>query len=320
MFTPAACMHRIRQFTQLSFAIKIDADSELPEKYCSPCEPAVYPRDGQPVCEDWESDVRSWHPVTGGLTIPLVFDKGVKQPFTVHTVELTHARCSAIGYLISEARAKIRPNLYSKDKKIARENVMAARARGESVTTQVDCPIVAFVCDTSVAALTEGVGPQAARILQVPILMLECSYLGAEMEAEATRRGHVAWSALFPLVKDKLLANRARKVAAAAAFTDAVSCSADIESETTTATTTTDTISGELMPYFTLILIHFSLRYTDKDIIDFFLSESGFESVVARPKDSNTTGNVTACVHAKQSPPADIVLWLDSGIVQLDVA
>lgn len=408
VFAPASCMHRIRQFTQLSFAIKVDCDSDLPDMYCPPCEqPLVprpfpvapklnssqsstlsdvsfnelsYPQDGQAIFDPWEEKVRRWHPVIGGLTLPLYFGKthAHQQPFIVQTATLSHGRCAAVGYILSEQRTRLRPDLVSSDPKAAVTNILAAKARGEAVDESYYSPIVSFVCDTSVAALTEGVGPQAELIMSSPVLILECSYLAADMEEEAQHRGHVVWSKLFPLVKDKMLRNRARKVqaaatAAAAASTTVVdggtsgntpdTASSDTTSDTTSDSTTDDSndTTGYIdptAPYFTLILIHFSLRYSDADILKFFLSETGFESVTMRETNKTTateteteTGipmdaSVAAASGADEdksktkvkgkaktkgkkngsaapappAPPADIILWLDSGVVELDVA
>lgn len=326
-------MFRIRQFAQLSFAIKIDIDSELPEMYCPPCEPVagMHPRDGKPIYQPHEESVRRWHPVVGGLEVDLLFGRGRKQPFVVRTVELSHARCSAVGYILSERKSKLRRDLYNTDANIAREAVIAAKARGEQVTVEVDCPIVAFICDTSVAALTRGTGPQAELILSSPILMIECSYLAADMEEEAAHRGHIVWTALFPLVKDKLLRNRDRK-----ARKIPISMSSDVTDSSIIGEKTHESVSNlESEPYFTLILIHFSLRYTDTDIINFFLTESGFSCVTARKQNievlevSSAGDNINSVGQVKKKglrsgaemgPPADIVLWLDSGVVELDVA
>lgn len=91
---------------------------------------------------------------------------------------------------------------------------------------------------------------------------------------------------------------------------------------TSTSSSGTDTTDSSAVaadaPYFTLILIHFSLRYTDAEIIKFFLTESGFHSVVARTEVEGSDSDTPKGGHG--GPPADIVLWLDSRIVQLDVS
>ena len=91
--------------------------------------------------------------------------------------------------------------------------------------------------------------------------MVECTYLDRGMEGEAERRGHICWSQLLPVISSRLAANAKH----------------------------------------TWILIHFSLRYTDQQVSEFF-----------------SDGERCGARFAKEGAgPPDVVLWLDSGVCEL---
>lgn len=294
IFAPSKVINRLREFVQLSFSVKVDYDKEVPPHYCTPAR--VYADDGEPVFEDWEAHSRRWRPVAAGLTIPVGTGKGNKQIIVVQTVLLFHNKCSTVGYIISERRSKVRQDLEGRDKKETAANVMLAKSRGELVKVDVDRPIMAFICDTTIDAITTG--PHAHLILSTPVVAIECTYLDAAMELEATSRGHICWSQLCPIAAAKL------------------SCLTDLP--------------------FSLILMHFSLRYSDSDILAFFTNPelNGLGEVSMR----RTNGTVISsssipalestdmvCEPQKSASscdsihpgPCHVLLWLDSGLEEI---
>jgi len=81
--------------------------------------------------------------------------------------------------------------------------VKAAKARGEEINESVpvpEQPRLAFVLDTTIEALIHEKSPTAERILQCPVIMIECSYLEDSKEQEAVKRGHVWWGGLLPFI------------------------------------------------------------------------------------------------------------------------
>lgn len=286
IFAPAKVVNRLREFAQLSYSMKVDYDQVVPDNYCMPCK--ISSDDGAPVYESWEESKRRWRPVRGGLKVPVGLGKSAKQIFAISTVALFHKRCSTIGYVFSERKSKLMPHLEGSDKKGTAANVMAAKSRGEAVTMEIDIPILAFICDTSIDALSTG--PDANIILSVPLLMIECTYLEPSMEFEAASRAHICWSQLCPIVKQK--------------FEELARSS------------------------FSLVLFHFSLRYSDNDIISYFLNSelSNMGDVILRRRNGTVvqsdgilrTDECSDSLHEKCDwGPCHIVLWLDSGIEEL---
>lgn len=291
IFAPAKVINRLREYAQLSFSMKVDYDLEVPPHYCTP--PRIFSNDGEPVYAPWEETKRRWRPVEGGLTVPVAFGKGGKQIMVIQTVTLLHNRCSTIGYLIFEKKSKLMPHLEGIDKKTTTANVMQAKSRGEAVTMDVNSPVMAFICDTSIEAVTTG--DESSLILSMPALMIECTYLEESMNAEATKRGHVCWSQLCPVVISKL--RQLREVP------------------------------------FTAILIHFSLRYTDGDIVAFFMNPdlNGLGRIARRKTAGVVTFEYTEGTfslygdsgeaHKRSNTveygPCHLVLWLDSGVEEI---
>lgn len=256
IFSPAKTMHRLRELVQLSFSMKVNHDEEVPERYCAPC--ATLIEDGTPVFEPWEASVRIWRPVVPGLTIPINVGKKGKSKYVIQTTTLYH-NCTAVGYVISELKSKVRPDLLGEEDRITQCNVKAAKSRGEEVTIDYLSTVCSYICDTNIDALS--IGPDAALMLNSPVIIVECTYLDREMEGEARKRGHICWSELLPILKSRI----------------------------------------HFGP-FTAVLMHFSLRYSDEEIIRFFNSQIGMGEMV----DSGAS-------ECDISAPPHIILWLDSG-------
>lgn len=256
IYSPFPTINRLRQFTQLSFSIKVDEDDEVPDRYCAPC--AITCGDGLPCFEPYEEKTCHWHAVVPDLHLPLTCGKKGKQQFSIHTVKLYHT-CTAIGYILSQRHSKLRPDLQHSDPNATAAAVKSARQAGEDINIAIDIPIVAYICDTDIRALT--IGPHANHILDCPVVIVECTYLEEEMKSEADRRGHITWSDL------------AQVIATSAAAT-------------------------------TFILIHFSLRYSDTSIVEFFMQRSGLP---------------LRRLNEDESHIPRVILWLDSGICKFTI-
>lgn len=276
IIAPAAIIHRLRQFTQLSWAIKVDEDSYLPPDYEGPSE---VDREQVLTCissddttwvhfSEQQDSHKSWRGVKAGCSMELSVGKKNSSPIMIHTVELFHGLCTSVGYILSipsTERKCLKPHLQGATKKETAENVKRARVNGEEINTTItipETPQLAFVLDTTVDALNESRSKTATQIIACPIIMIECTYLEDSKQEEAMKRGHIWWGGLLPYVKK---------------------CYNQQESQPTT-----------------WVLVHFSLRYSDQEIIEFFQKET--QSHIRL--DSNP---------AHSSRPPDIVLWLDSG-------
>lgn len=285
VFTPREVAGRMCQYAQLSWAMKADWGAPLAERYAAPTADMLAAMasaaTGDTVADaSGGSRFRVWRPVdttsSAGPSppegVPVVVGRkaasGVGTKIIIHAVKCFHT-VSTAGYVLSERRNKLRPDLMVEgDKKATGAAVKAAKARGETTTVESDVRRLAFLCDTTTEVL-EADAETAALIASCPVVMIECTYLGADMDAEAAKRGHIGWLGYRGL-------------------SDYVRRSPDDQ---------------------TWVLIHFSLRYSDNDILEFF-------------SDTASCGDAFT-----RSPPADdakrpprVVLWLDSGVVELWVA
>ena len=156
---------------------------------------------------------------------------------------------------------------------------MQAKKNGTAITVETKVPIVGYLCDTTTEALR--LPTQAALIANCPVKLVECTYLGGELEAEALKRHHVAWGGelgLYHLVAESI-----------------------IRAPTT------------------WVLIHFSLRHSDTEISAFFADPSLCGLRLQRSPPSPPAATTAPPVEGpgSHSPPPLVVLWLDAGIVQL---
>lgn len=297
IFVPSEVIHRLREFIQLSFSMKIDYNDDLPLRYCPPC--VTSPVDGV-IFETWEEHSHHWHPVSPLTCIPLALGKSKNKTFCVHTVHMQH-RCSCVGYIIQRKKLKILAKYLSTDKRVAAQNIQTAKASGENVHYEHSQTIIAFLCDTSIEALS-GEGPHIDQIFSSPVVMVECTYLHEDMLGEANKRGHITWGNSLSIIVQNALSN--------AKVTRETKCD---NPTSETVNTTPDSYTVNTTPdSYTFILMHFSLRYKDEEIVDFFLTNSGM-------------GEIRYCTNSRskgdaQSRPLTaphVILWLDSGIQEL---
>lgn len=133
---------------------------------------------------------------------------------------------------------------------------------------------------------TEGV---LKSIFSTPIIMIECTYLHNDMETEAEKRGHVVWSYLRPIISQQFHPIN------------------QINNNNNNNNNEIKENENQNNFHKTFILIHFSLRYSDSEIVSFFMNseECGLLNPSQTPPHDNT-----------ELPP-HIILWLDTGLVRL---
>ena len=125
----------------------------------------------------------------------------------VRALQLFHGRCSSVGYLLSipaGTKKKLRADLVGSTKQESAANVQNAKSRSEEINETVhvpEQPKLAFVLDTTIEALQVEKSSTAQRILECPVIMIECTYLEDTKEQEAECRGHVWWGGLVTFVK-----------------------------------------------------------------------------------------------------------------------
>lgn len=276
IFAPATTVHRLRQFVQVSWAVKVDIGEDLPDFYEPPPDGDRNPVPGSVL--EGDLPFRIWRPCDSETETVIHAGKKATMPVAVQSLKLFHGRCTSVGYLISSPPQKIkkvRPDLVGSNKKETGKNVKAARERGEEVNVEVEepeKPHFAFVLDTTIEALQEDRSSTAKMILNCPSVMIECTYLEDAFKDEARKRGHIYWGELVPYVTNS--ARRKMNVG----------------------------ISQ------TWYLVHFSLRYTEEQIVDFFADEGRCKMKLHSSQEEETKVN---------SSPPDVVLWLDSGPKEL---
>ena len=230
VFAPGSIIHKIKQFTQLSWSVKVDEGQALPESYKPPPKSERFPGDN----DIFEDQFRNWHAVVPETSRVIKVGKKWNTDLCIRTLKQFHGLCTSIGYTLSipaTTKKKLRLSLVGATKQETSTNVKAAMARGEAINEIVavpEQPILAFVLDTTIDALIPEKSPTSSDIIKCPIIMIECTYLEDEKEQEAERRGHVWWGGLLPFVKSSYGSGK------------------------------------------TWVLVHFSLRYTDEQIIEFF--------------------------------------------------
>ena len=285
ILAPANIVHRLRSYAQLSWAVKVDIDSPLPDRYAPPPESERSPPAGTALAPEGDLPFRVWRPCDHSTSLTLQVGKKNKTSVQIQCLQLFHKECSTIGYLLSipaHTVKKVRPDLVGATKQETGKNVQAARARGEDIQVLVQEPErakLAFVLDTTIEALMESESNTARSILQCPVIIIECTYLEESMIGEARKRGHICWHELLPFVAKSV--HRRRQLA-----------------------------TGFQQ---TWILVHFSLRYMDEQILQFFEDETQSKLHLEPPPPPTAADDKSN----KQRSPPDIVLWLDDGPMKL---
>lgn len=264
IFLPLPVFTRVRDFCQITFGMHHDE-----RRFGHPMEAQGLRRSevapGAELCSEnfQEGAHRLWRPVVPGMKVPVSMSNSGRDVIEVNVVKCFHS-VPTCGYVLAERRRRVRPDLIRDTKKETEENVKRAKRAGEQVNVNVSVPLLAFLLDTTVQVLEHDVA-QSDLIYSCPVIMIECSYLEREMEDEARRRKHTVWTELVPFVRHSI----------------------------------TEAMAKGTNPN-TWVLIHFSLRYREPDILEFF---ENMKSLGERLP--------------PQERPPNLVLWLDSGIVEM---
>lgn len=101
ILAPASIFYRLRQFAQLSWAVKVDDGQDLRDVYLPRPESERF--DENVV---FETEHMRWHAVVANATIELSVDKKCKTSLSVRTLKLFHNQCTSVGYLLSTPPAE----------------------------------------------------------------------------------------------------------------------------------------------------------------------------------------------------------------------
>jgi hypothetical protein len=173
-------MKRLRQFVALSFAIKVDEGSELPDRYSFPPS-EVETLEGPATYAPWESETHRWYGVTPSMAIPIGVGKKGNKKLLVDVVQMFHS-VTTVGYVISERKSRLRPDLDKGDKTLTTECIKLAKSKGEIINLEVDVPLCAYVCDTTVLALYGAEEMRSLPIRQTPSKNIKKSSNQQEVE------------------------------------------------------------------------------------------------------------------------------------------
>eukprot|EP00667_Euglena_gracilis_P008962 EG_transcript_9090 len=265
VFLPLTIMRRVREYCLLSKALHHDERAvphPVPGKRLHA--PDIMP--GAALCSSaLEGSYRLWRPVVPGMRVPILMGNtaGSREVMEVAVVRCDHT-VPTCGYVLLERRRKLKPEYVRETKRLTEANVVAAKRRGETVDAVVRTPLLAFLLDTTTEVL-EHSDEQSDLIFSCPVIMIECTYLEQDMEDEARTRRHTMWPDLLPFVRHSI-------------------------SEAAT--------KGTDPP--TWVLIHFSLRYEEADVVAFFEAMADLGPRLP-----------------PQPRPPNLVLWLDTRVVEL---
>lgn len=288
ILAPRSIMPRLVDFGQMSWAIKVDYARPLPPVYASA--PSSFVDDilsvtgGTPLLGPTYNpetkglgNCKAWVPMDPGSSLSLMTGRkaasGKGLEIFIETMEMDHST-PTLGYLLAFDKQGLKPEFQvfgldgALDKRATGEAVRKAKSEGLEVTANQRVFVLGFLCDTRSSILWD---PAKRAILQhYSTLMIECTYLDAndeeiDVEEEAERRGHVCW------VGPKGLGSAIKSWYSSSSSTK------------------------------TWILMHFSLRYKDEEILEFFLDPLRCAMVLERTTD----------------PQPLLLLWLDSGLISL---
>lgn len=154
------------------------------------------------------------------------FDKPTKFRMSLNKtdVEISVILCDhslpTISYCFSVVRNKLKEEYLG----LAGKEIAKLRKDGVEITSEVINPMLAYVCDTSIAVFS-----MHPELLSYPVLFIECTFLYPNERDNAVETKHVHWEELCPIV----IAN----------------------------------------PQVLFVLFHFSLRYKEEEIVEFFAAE-----------------------------------------------
>ncbi|MGI5184477.1 MBL fold metallo-hydrolase [Dactylosporangium sp. CA-152071] len=129
------------------------------------------------------------HGVRGGDE----FSIGKRGAHRVRVVDCEH-KVPCVGFAISSVKRAIRPEFEALK---ADGRLLAAKRReGVEIDHEVVTPLVAFLGDTRPDVFT-----RSPWLLDYPVVVTECTFLGDDQLERARRIGHTVWSELRPVVE-----------------------------------------------------------------------------------------------------------------------
>eukprot|EP00797_Seminavis_robusta_P029852 Sro609_g174980.2 (220) ;mRNA; f:17041-17700 len=112
--------------------------------------------------------------------------------FYVKVVECVH-RVDCLGYSIWERQHKLKEEYRG----LPGKEIGALRKSGVEITSVVERPLLCYMGDTTAGVFSKH--PEI--LLQMPALVVECSFLDEDSLENAKRTKHMHWSELQPLVQ-----------------------------------------------------------------------------------------------------------------------
>jgi ribonuclease Z len=95
------------------------------------------------------------------------------------------------GYGFSQKRKKIKEEYSS----IPGKELGRLRKEGIEISHEVWIPTFAYMCDTSIEAITK-------EVLSHTVLMVECTFWTSDMEERANSVGHICWTQIKPIIEE----------------------------------------------------------------------------------------------------------------------
>lgn len=306
VFVPRTHLNGVREMCRMTWAVKREDGSHGAGQRADVQPPAVVPAPANGVGSDISRFAvrdaapqgvrgRMWVPVESGSSVLLPG----KQGLLVKTVQCFHT-VADIGYIICETRRSLQGKTQeaqaeldslraspAADKRAAGQRMGAMRRAGLVVDVDEAAPRVAYLCDTTVQVFGPCEACCAGRPEACTFAQSERAPFGQRCmpsrEAELQRRAILACPAV--VVECTFLA--------AAGMSEAEAEAEAIMRGHVSWSQLRPVVMAN--PDTTFVLVHFSERYKDADVRDHFAAKGG----------------------AGEGTPRNVVLWLDSGIVDL---
>jgi ribonuclease Z len=216
--------------------------------------------------EVFQDEFQVWHGVNSDTERVLRVGKKSKTDLSIRTLQLFHGRCTSIGYMLTipvATKTKVRQDLVGSTKQETAANVKAARARGEEINENCLIPEQPKLAFV-LDTTVEALMPEKSPTAS---LILQCPVIMME-------------------------------------------CTYLEDAKEEEAKKRGHVWWGGLLPFVqaagrgkTWALVHFSLRYSDGNILDFFEDAEASRVRLVKGQDP--------------ARPPDLVLWLDSGPKEL---
>jgi len=122
--------------------------------------------------------------VKPGDTVPL------GNSYFAQVFRLIHS-VPTVGYGLCNQRAKLKPEFLGKPGK----ELAALRQSGVEISDTITVPLVAYLCDT-----TTDVFAFHPELLDYPVVLVECTFLGDDVLETASKSRHTHWNDLKPII------------------------------------------------------------------------------------------------------------------------